>query len=495
MLAMLAMLGGACSSTGPDTTRSDARPATSTSIPAATTGTSTAAAAAAAPGSGSAPATDAADGLGDRLFPAAGNVGIDVGEVDAGLDWQPGTDGGRLDATVELVLTTTAARRGLQLDLRSMVVEAATIDGSVATVAQRDGELILDADRIFAAGARHRVTVRYGGRPTPVDDTTGAGIAVGWIATGTGSYVANEPNGASTWLVGNDHPADKAVYRLAVTVPDGLGVVATGTSGGRRPGPRPGTTTWSFAARDPVASYLVSVATGRFDLTDGTASQSGVPIRNAFPEGRAAHYEPTFAPTGAMIDTLSRLFGPYPFEVYGVVVVEEPLGYALENQTLSLFDGDITGAGEVVVVHELAHQWFGNAVSPASWSDIWLNEGFATYAEALWLEETRPSYDIDAAMARTWDAGADLGPIGQPDRHELFGAAVYERGGLTLHALRRTIGDEAFFTLLRRWFDTYRNRSAGTEQFVQLASAVAGRPLDEFFRAWLFAPAMPPLPR
>lgn len=447
-------------------------------------------------GSGTAGAA-AADGVGDKLFPAAGNPGIDVRSVDAALDWQPGSRAGtgRLDAVVTLEIAITEARRGIQLDLQHLTVSEARLDGATTPFTQRDGELIIAGQTQLAAGSDHLVELRYGGIPRTVDDGTGFGIEVGWSDTGDGTYVASEPNGASAWLVGNDHPSDKATYRLAVTVPDPLEVVATGVLQTTVPGPRPGTTTWRFTARDPVASYLVSVATGAFDMVEERAPQSGVPIRNAFPEGSAATFTPVFARTGAMMDAFSRLFGPYPFEVYGVVVVDEPLGYALENQTLSLFDTSTGPGSEAIIAHELAHQWFGNAVSPARWSDIWLNEGFATYAEALWREESEANYDIDAAMTRLALLSAGLGPIGDPPRNELFGPAVYQRGGLTLHALRRTIGDEAFFTVLRRWVQTYDDSSATTEDFIALASDVAGRPLDDFFDGWLFDQVMPPLPR
>ncbi|MEZ5260448.1 MAG: M1 family metallopeptidase [Acidimicrobiales bacterium] len=440
------------------------------------------------------------DGVGDPYFPAAGNPGIDMVRVDAALDWQPatgtgrGTAAGRLEGEVTITLRITEARRGVQLDLRGLDVTATTLDGEDVEHTHLDGELRIAPDRLFDAGDEHTVGVSYGGTPTPVDDGAGIGIEVGWSTTPTGTYVASEPVGASTWLPVNDHPSDKAVYSLAVTVDDPTEVIALGVLQGTEPGPRPGSTTWRFRARDPVASYLVSVATGDFDVRNDTAPRTGVPLRNAFPAGQGDRYAADFARTGEMIDTFSELFGPYPFEVYGVVVVDADLGYALENQTLSLFDRFI-GGDEVIVAHELAHQWFGDAVSPAQWDDIWLNEGFATYAEWLWLDASDPAFDLDARAAATWQQGLPfLGPIGDPGRRELFGASVYQRGGLLLHALRTTVGDEAFFTILRQWVQTYSGGSASTDAFVELASTVAERPLDDFFDAWLNDARMPALP-
>ena len=436
--------------------------------------------------------------MGDALFPEAGTFGLDVEEVDAALDWSPPAAGvpGRLDATVALTLTVTAERQGLAFDLRDLAVTGAQLDGVPVDAAQTEDEVVVAAGRRFGTGQRHRVEIRYGGTPQPVDDGLGLGIRVGWTTTPSGSFTTSEPTGAPTWLVANDHPSDKARYRLAVTVPDALEVLATGLPGGREPGPRPGTTTWRFAPRDPIASYLVSVATGRFDLDEGVAAGTGVPLRSAYPEGTADRYRPAFARTGDMVDLFSRLFGPYPFEVYGVLVVPERLDFAIENQTLSLFDvSTASGDTEGIAAHELAHQWFGDSVSLQRWSDMWLKEGFATYAEALWLEHSRPGYDLDAEMAATWARTATAGPIASPSRADLYGPAVYQRGGLTLHALRRTVGDDDFFAVLRRWTATYRNGNATTEQFVALASEVTGRPLDDFFRSWLTDRRMPALPR
>jgi aminopeptidase N len=198
-----------------------------------------------------------------------------------------------------------------------------------------------------------------------------------------------------------------------------------------------------------------------------------------------------------MIEVFAERFGPYPFEVYGALVVPEFLGYAIENQSLSMFGIETvtSGSGEAVIAHELAHQWFGNNVSVAQWDDIWLNEGFATYAEALWRDAIDPAFDVDAEMRRRAAGGADLSPPGDPGARGLFSPGVYQRGALTVHALRLTIGDDAFFALTREWNRRFGGASASTADFIALAEELGGRDLDGFFRQWLFDDAMPPLPR
>jgi aminopeptidase N len=192
-----------------------------------------------------------------------------------------------------------------------------------------------------------------------------------------------------------------------------------------------------------------------------------------------------------MIDVLDDMFGPYPFEAYGAVVVDEDLGFALETQTLSIFGTD-SYEDPVVVAHELAHQWFGNHVTLGTWRDIWLNEGFATYAQWLWDERSGGPSAEDWAREVAGAGGLDLPPA-EPGPEGLFDISVYYRGALTLHVLRHELGDDAFFRLLQTWGEQYGGRSATTADFEALAAEVAGRDLQPLFDAWLRAPQMPNL--
>jgi aminopeptidase N len=191
-----------------------------------------------------------------------------------------------------------------------------------------------------------------------------------------------------------------------------------------------------------------------------------------------------------MIDFFDDLFGPFPFATYGAVVVDEDLGFALETQTLSLFGSGV--AGEPVVAHELAHQWFGDHVSIASWADIWLNEGFATYAQWLWSEHRGAGSVDEMALASARTPGLDLPPA-DPGPDQLFHTTVYLRGALTLHVLRHELGDDAFFEVLRTWVDRYGGASATSADFEALAGEVGGRDLRPLFDAWLRAPGLPAL--
>jgi aminopeptidase N len=333
--------------------------------------------------------------------------------------------------------------------------------------------------------------IDYSGVAQPVEGLV-PGLG-GWVHDGREVYVASEPDGAAGFFPGNDHPSDKATYAIHVTAPDDLTVVANGVASGTEDDTAGGTTTWSFEMADPMATYLVQVGIGNFTIEE-SASPAGVPIRNAFDDDVAdpAAVEP-HARTGEMIDYFAETFGPYPFANYGVLVVDEPIGFALETQTLSLFPG---GVDEETVAHELAHQWFGNAVSPAQWKDIWLNEGFATYASWLWRADgSGAGTDIDDVAAGAARMSEDLRlPPGDPGGPEnLFDASVYYRGALTLHVLRNAMGDENFFELLRTWVDRYSGKSATSAEFEALAGDIAGADLSSLFDAWLRSDELPRL--
>ncbi len=227
---------------------------------------------------------------------------------------------------------------------------------------------------------------------------------------------------------------------------------------------------------------------------------NGLPIRNYFPADRAEDGIATFAETSEMIAYFNEVFGPYPFEAYGAVVADTSLSFALETQTLSLFGKDVLDAGsfaETVISHELAHQWFGNSVSLAKWQDIWLNEGFATYASVLWAEhqggvaeskgEMNAYYTIISNQTR-------FVPPGNPPQDDLFNGGVYLRGAWVLHALRLEVGDAVFFDILKTYYDRFKYGNAITEEFIALAEELSGQDLTDFFQGWLFDEEVPPKP-
>jgi len=449
-------------------------------------GSDSASSAALAPGEG-------APGAGDPYFPELGNGGYDVTHYDLALQVVPNSN--FLAGTAIIDATATQDLSRFDLDLTGLDISGLMVDGETATSTRNGRELQITPSKPIADGDAFKVSVAYAGNPEP-RATTAIPIAVGWIATGDATFVINEPEGASTWYPVSDHPSDKATYSFHVNVPDPLVAIANGDATGTTP--HDGTTTYDFEAKEPIASYLTQVAVGDFQVSS-VAGPNGVTIRNAFATPLAADATADFSRTPEMLQLFNDDFGPYPFDVYGALVVNERTQYALETQTLSLFDASFVDGkvdNDGVVAHELAHQWFGDSVTPALWKDVWLNEGFATYSEWLWSEHLGgPS--ADAIAHGVHDALAKDAPVlpGDPGADHLFDEqAVYERPAVMLQAVRKTVGDDAFFTILKTYTSRFAGKNARTQDFVDVANEVSKQDLTSLFDAWLYRAPLPDLP-
>ncbi|MFI6164839.1 M1 family metallopeptidase [Micromonospora haikouensis] len=436
--------------------------------------------------------TPGAAGLGDEYFPRYGNGGYDVTRYVVKVRYDPATD--RLTGTTTVQATATASLSAFNLDLAGLTVRGVTVDGVAARHARDGDELVVTPAAGLTSGNGFTAEIRYEGSPKPLtNEALGEG---GFRHTSDGAVALGQPESASTWFPVNDHPADKAAYDFEITVPEGLTAVSNGVPVGKTT--RAGWTTWKWAERSPMASYLSMVAIGNFRVT--RAEHKGRPVFSAvttgLPEGAA---DASIARTVEVADYLEGVFGPYPFGSYGGVVVDDPgIRFALETQSRPVYSANFfrRGANSGVVAHELAHQWFGDSVSLARWSDIWLNEGFATYAEWLWLEHdggrtVQQSFDGEyvGASASVWRT-----PPGRPGAANLFGDSVYQRGAMTVHALRTTVGDEAFFRIVRGWAADRRDGNVTTADFVAHAEQVSGRQLDALFDAWLYGTEQPERP-
>lgn len=428
--------------------------------------------------------------LWDPYFPKLGNGGYDVDNYELSLNYEPGT--GNLEGDARIRAAATQDLSSFSLDFSGMEVIGVRVDGEDAEYRAEDAKLFITPRDAVAGGDEFEVVVTYSGTPELTSSESDV-EGLGWyVLEDVGSYVLAEPEGAHTWFPCNDHPSDKATVSVTLEVPEGFEVAGNGELVDE--GDHGNSSTWSWQSDDAMATYLVAPSVGNYEIE--RLEQSDEPfLRNFVPPEVVGQGVGDLEVTARMITEFEEVFGPYPFGEYGIVVVPELLGSAMENQTMTLVGiEEATQPDELLLAHELAHQWFGNSVSLEVWSDIWLNEGPATYAEYLWEEATTPGYDIDDAM-RSLHAGIEGDvPPGDPGVSELFGESVYYRGALTLHALRRTIGEEDFFTLLETWTDRYRYSNATTEDFISVAGEVSGADLDEFFDAWLYQDAMPDLP-
>jgi aminopeptidase N len=425
-----------------------------------------------------------ADGLGDPYFPLAGNGGYDVAHYDLAVTYDPVTS--TLTGTTGITATASQDLSRFDLDFAGPPVGDVTVNGRPASYDRNGHKLVITPARNLASGSRFFVRVAYRGRPGPATDLSLG--ATGWLGTASGAVTLSEPIGSETWFPVNDHPSDKATYDFRVTVPRGLQVLANGEEAGRSPGGA-GLMTYHWSEQTPMASYLAMIAIGRFRVRSGR-TPGGIPETTAVPATGAYDLDALYQETSAAIDWESKVFGPYPFRSTGGIVTDAAVGYSLETQGRPVYGWM---PGQNIVVHELAHQWFGDSVSLVSWRDIWLNEGFATYAEWLWDEQHGgPSAQSRFDAAYQGPANWQIAPA-DPGRDRMFdGFAVYQRGAMTLQALRSAVGDATFFAILRDWTAQYRNAGATTADFVTLAERVSGRDLGPLFQSWLQGTSKPP---
>ncbi len=451
-----------------------------------------------------------AAGVGDPAIPRLGNGGYDVDHYELTLSYSPSE--GFLQGNMRADAVATEALSSFNLDLVGMEVLEVSVNGIPAGGDHADSELVIAPAVVLADGEPFSVEVRYVGRPGP-SVSPAVSSRTGWFGDDHSVVVLNEPDAASTWFPSNDHPLDKATYSIAIRVPASFVAVASGTAAGSIE--VDGWTTYRWEMRQPMATYALALGIGDLSVVERGTTPGGVRIRDYVAGAVSPELVDLFAEQEAMMGFYEDRFGPYPFDEYGSLLIEggpqAPFA-ALETQTLSSFPLR-QGQSEVpveIIAHEMAHQWFGNSVSLTLWQDIWLNEGFATYAGWLWTEETTGSLQGDVDRAYRLVSGQELldqgvspegleaalesvfPPPGEPPRGDLFNGSVYLRGALTLHALRAEVGDDAFFSILRAYAERFLHGNASTGDFIEVAEQVAGRDLTALFDAWLFDPLPPP---
>jgi Aminopeptidase N len=424
-------------------------------------------------------------GLGDPYFPKAGNGGYDVKHYDLGIDYTPATH--RLKAIARITATATQNLSRFDLDYSGPTISRVLVNGRRAVYRRAGQELVITPSHGLPKGSTFTVVVDYAGSPKTMKNK--ALGEYGWIYTKDGAVTLAEPDAARAWYPANDHPSDKATYTFHLTTPSDVTALANGERD-RVTAVRNGRSTVTWRMRKPMAAYLAMVAIGRFKVKESRAG--GLPNLTAYDPANNGDDGGLHGTTGKAIAWEAKRFGPYPFGSIGGIVDDLKVQYALETQGRPVYG---LYAADATIVHENAHQWFGDSVSLKSWRDIWLNEGIATYAEWMWDEAhggRSPAkfyaglYQRDASDT-FWDL-----KTGDPGRDGMFDyEAVYVRGAMTLQALRDRIGDEAFFTLLRDWTAKYRYGNAGTRDFIDLAEQVSGQDLTALFDAWLYQAAKP----
>jgi aminopeptidase N len=443
--------------------------------------------------------TPGAPGAGDPYFPDMGNGGYDARHYALSVEYEPATKAIDADAKISAHATQNLARFDLDF-LGPLKISKLTVNGRPATYTRTGAqELVITPQHGLPDGRDFTVEVAYSGVPQLINDPS-LGVS-GWIATHDGAVALSQPFGSATWYPVNDSTRDKATYDFTVTVPGDLKVLANGDPAGERT--RGGKTTFRWIDREPTASELVLLAIGHFDVKN-TRTKSG--LRNITALDPAAVAAGTSVPdastafntaTANVIDWEQQVYGRYPFSsVGGIDVLAPNVGYSLETQSRPVYAKRTAGAlpSADLLAHELGHQWFGDSVTPAEWKHIWLNEGFATYTEWLYSEQhggqtAQQLFDAAYNSTRTsW-----TGKVADPGRDHIFDDLVYTRAAMTLHQVRKAIGDAAFFKLVKAWPAAHRYGNDTTAEFTALAQRYTKKDLGPLFQTWLYTEGKPTL--
>lgn len=429
----------------------------------------------------------------DSLFPEVGSSRYNVKHYAIKLSYQTS---GEIKAKTTVIAKTKKPLKSFSLDLEGLTVDAVKVNGDRADFSRRDNKLIIRSSKVL--DGRFSVTIKYHGKPVTHIDPDGA--KDGWIPTADGGVVVlSEPVGAMTWFPNNNTPRDKATFDMKITVPAKL--EAAGSGDLRSVRKHDGLETWRWVQPKQQATYLAMIAIDNFDVyrsTMTTTTGRKLPIWS-FIEPELGTQAVARALIPKAIRYMERRFGPYPFNSAGIVVKDSDVDYALETQNRPVFDIDEgETVRELTNVHEWAHQWYGNSVTLSDWGDIWLNEGFATYAEWLWTashggqstaERFQTEYDANPAGDELWSPA----PADFSNPADLFGSQGYLRGAMTLEVLQQEVGSRDFFVILRRWAQDNEYGNVSTREFIALSERVSGEDLDALFQAWLFTVGKPAL--
>jgi aminopeptidase N len=434
----------------------------------------------------------------DPLYPDYGNPDLDVIAYKLALTWAP--NGDVLTGTATLTIRPTKDVHELSLDfLGSYTVDSTTVDGATETPGRQGNDIVVPAGKTLAKDSHVTLVVAYHGVPHQVgfpsnrsDAAEGLGLRP---TTDDEAWTMQEPYGAFTWYPVNDHPSDEALYDISVTVPDGWTAVASGTPSGSTPSAAG--VTWRYVSADPVASYLVTLAIGHYTKVTSTGP-GGVPITSWLRTGKDEVYAPAVAQIPALLSWLTDHFGPYPFPTAGVVFVDSTS--AMETQQMVTMGAKSTGPkpdvaeATEVLLHEMAHQWFGDSVTPTDWLGLWLNEGFAMYIEMLWTIDQHRYTEaqwVNAAFSGDSRSRAVAGPPGHPHAEDFAENNVYFGPALMLREIKLQVGDTEFFAMARDWVQTQRDQPVDRATFTAFVNHHTGKDLTALIDKWLDSPTTP----
>jgi aminopeptidase N len=452
---------------------------------------------------------------GDRLLPAIGNGGYDTQHYDATFNYDPDTNSMLPGSQTVITMKATQGLSEFSLDLRAYTVSEVTIDGVPATTSRAGDKLVVTPAAGIANGRVFQIAIKFTGTPLEVVDPDES--TEGWARIPSGGFVVNEPIGAMGWLPSNNIPGDKATYDFHVTIPKDHVSIANGEltgpldAQGKPAVNEDGVTrTWNWSLDYPMATYLTTATVGLFDYTKWDSpiavgeSGAALELYDAHESTLTANQKAA-ARTAAdrqddiikfMADELQR---PYPYESHGTVLANAGLNYALEVQTKSHFSS--TSINHGTLAHEIAHQWFGDSIGPATWDELWFNEGWATWWTWYWGNKRNGGISTEQQFTNTYNStntnNWSFIPAAIPTAVNMFSPSfpTYSRSAAAIEGYRQIVGDAAFWEFQRALIDRFSYSTITTDQFIALAKEIAASKggfeasnlakLDIWFAQWL----------
>ncbi|KRF12350.1 hypothetical protein ASG90_15330 [Nocardioides sp. Soil797] len=424
----------------------------------------------------------------DSLYPNVGDPGVDSLHYGLDLEWDP--EAKVLAGTAEIAFRATGTKPQFQLDFgEPLKVTEATLDGKEVEVEHTGKDLVVKAP--VTVDKKYLLVVEYEGTPEPADaPTTRSDFSTtGFTITDEGDvWTMQEPYGAFTWYPVNDQPADKAFYDFKITTPAPRIGIANGVLTSQEEVDGNTVTEWHLDSA--ASSYLVTLAIGEYEKTEAESS-SGVPLTywTAPGDTRALN---AMEYTAKAVDWLEGKLGPFPFTSLGSVVVDSES--AMETQQMVTYGNSNYTLSRDVVIHEVAHQWYGDMTSPSDWKDVWINEGMAMYIQGVYEAEST-NRSIDAVMD-DWalyekQYRATAGPPGDYDPRTFGESNIYYGPALMWHELRKQIGDDKFWAMVKKWPTVHKQGNPTREEYLDWIEQETGEELSAFFDAWLMGEKTP----
>ena len=399
-----------------------------------------------------------------------------------------------LNGNVKAFVTAESNLSSISYELAggTLAVSQVLVNDSVSAFTHSNGVITIPVN--FSPNEQFTTQVFYSGIPALSPSPFNIGIKF----NSTGVYTLSNPDAGRYYWPCYDHPWDKAMIDMHITVRSdwlvaGNGIRQSITDNGD------GTRTHFWSHDSPVATYVIGFAAAAF--VEYNQSLGNLPIQNFILPGDLADAQIDFANLPAMIDFFSQVYGPYPFEKYGHACMSISPYAAMEHQTMTLLGaGYLTGtqSSETIISHELGHQWFGNAVTPLSMVDVWLKEGFAVYSEFLWKHKKLGwagglSYLWSGIQNYylNWEVSNPTRVMYNPPYNNMFSPCTYEKAASVIHMMRLKMGSPTFFNFVQTWFNTYNGSNVITSEFQAMAEQVSGQDFSQFFHQWVYNYGIP----